>query len=55
MEALATFMAETGLDIYDIFDGWDGQIIELLETGSAEIEHNGQKVLLTATSTKVET
>ena len=53
MDALEDFMREHGLDIYDIVDGWSDSIVELLETGSVTIEHNGKKLLLTATSTPV--
>lgn len=53
MDALEDFLKENDLDVPDLIDAWTDDIVDLLETGSVTIEHNGKKVLLTATATLV--
>jgi hypothetical protein len=50
MDALEEFLKENDLEVADLVDAWTEDIFELLETGHVTIEHNGKKLLLTATS-----
>lgn len=51
MDSFAEFLKLMDGDVYDFLDRYEGELIELLESGSVSVETDGKTFLLTVTIT----